>query len=195
VIVWNAGEPMKLPRLFSGVLVALVGSAAASSAQASDVDWKMYGGASVSGAEICFYDAKGAVRTPDKYVGVWTKCLSQKDIDNVDIKHDFSGRIVENAARKMINGYVPPIALVEDIDFDQATVITGYEETANISGIKPHSNIFYEINCSQKMLRELSINLLVNGQHGSKDTPSAWRHIPPEGNGASLLKILCGPTQ
>ena len=151
------GEPMKLARLFSGVLVALVGSAAASSAQASDVDWKMYGGASVSGAEICFYDAKGAVRTPDKYVGVWTKCLSQKDIDNVDIKHDFSGRIVENAARKMINGYVPPIALVEDIDFDQATVITGYEETANISGIKPHSNIFYEINCSQKMLRESAL--------------------------------------
>jgi hypothetical protein len=41
------------------------------------------------------------------------------------------------------------------------------------------------------MLRELSIDLHINEQIGSNNKPSEWKHVPPEGNGASLLKILC----
>lgn len=168
-----------------------VASAIASIAYAADVDWKMYGGAAVAGAEICFYDAMGVVRTPDGYLRIWTKCLSQQDMENIDIKHDFGGTILENTARKVARYYVPPIAAAEDIDVNQAMAITQYEETANISSIKPHTRIFYELNCSQKMLRELSMSIDVNGQRGSLNSPGDWKFIPPEGNGASLLKILC----
>ena len=70
------------------------------SGQAMDVDWKVFGGASLSGSEICFYDAKGLVRTRRGFVRVWTKCLSQQDLEKVDVQHDFNGRIVESAARK-----------------------------------------------------------------------------------------------
>jgi hypothetical protein len=110
----------------------------AASAKAADVDWKMYGTASLDdGRVVCFYDAQGVAHTSDRHVRVWTKCLFQKALDAVDIKGEFGGRIVENTARKMINKYVPPIAALENIDFDQAMVVTQYEETADISNIQP----------------------------------------------------------
>jgi hypothetical protein len=59
--------------------IALMAFAAiTATAQAADVDWKMYGGASVAGPEICFYDAKGAVRTPERLVRVSTECFFLK---------------------------------------------------------------------------------------------------------------------
>jgi hypothetical protein len=178
-----------------GSIVA-VASTMACAAHAADVDWKVYGHASLAGVEICFYDAMGMVRTPDGLVRVWTKCLSQQDLDAIDIKADFGGKILENTARKVARYYVPPIAAVEDIDVNQAMLVTQYEETANISssGIKPHSTIFYEFNCPQKMLRELSMRFSVNGKSGFFNEPTDWKFISPEDrNGVSLLKILCPP--
>jgi len=161
-------------------------------AQAADVDWKMYGSASVPGPTICFYEAKGVTRTPDRLVRVWTKCLSQQDLDKVDIKEEYNGRIVERAAQKMVEGYVPPLAVIaDDVDYDKATLITGYEETANIANIEPRARIFYELNCAERTLRELSINIAVAGKQGSAHSPNPWKHIPPEGNAARLLKLLC----
>jgi hypothetical protein len=172
--------------------IALVAFAAlTATAQAVDVDWKMYGGASVSEPEICFYDAKGAVSTPERLVRVSTKCFSRKDLDNVDVDKDFAGKISKNAAGKMQDGYKPPIGLVEDIDVDLALVVAMYEEIANISGIQPQATISYEFNCPQKIMRELSIDFLDSRQRGSKNIPSNWRYVPPKGNEASLLKILC----
>jgi hypothetical protein len=170
--------------------IALVAFAAiTATAQAADVDWKMYGGASVSEPELCFYDAKGAVRTPERLASVLTKCFSRKDLDNIDVDKDFAGRISKNTARKMQDGYTPPIGLVEDIDVDHAFVVAMYEEIANISGIQPQATISYEFNCPQKIMRELSIDL--RNRPGSKNTPSNWRYVPSKGNEASLLKILC----
>ncbi len=173
-----------------GSVVALA-STVALAAQAADVDWKMYGGMSAPEAEICFYDAMGIGRTPDALLRVWTKCLPQSDMDAIDIKTDFGGKILENTARKMLRPYIPPYARVESFDFERGATITQYEETANISGIKPHSTIFYELNCSQKMLRELSVSIDLNGRQGFLNKPSEWKFVPPESNGTALLKILC----
>jgi hypothetical protein len=73
------------------------------------------------------------------------------------------------------------------------SLITQYEETANISKVQPQARIFYKLNRSERMLRELSIYVMLDGKSGSHDKPSDWRHVPPEGNGASLLKFLCQP--
>jgi hypothetical protein len=69
--------------------------------------------------------------------------------------------------------------------------ITEYEEIANIGSIEPHAKIFYELNCPERMSRELSIYFQADGKSGSFDKPSDWKYIPPEGNGSRLLKILC----
>src|SRR5262245_49773920 len=150
--------PTWLTVTIGAVLLALMGTTPLG--QAADVDWKVFGGASVAGSEICFYDAKGVVRMRRGLVRVWTKCLSQQDLEKVDVQHDFKGRIAASAARKRDNGYVPPIALIEDgIDF---TVVTGYEETANIAPIQPRATIFYELNCARRMLRERSVTIFAN---------------------------------
>jgi hypothetical protein len=173
------------------LIIALCLIAACANAMASDVDWKMYGAASVDGPEICFYDAMGVAATPDKHVRVWTKCLPQQDLDNTDTEHDFEGTILNHVVEKVAHRYLPPIASVENIDGHKRLAITLYEETADIADIQPHSRIYYEIDCAQKMLRELSISFSVNGKRGSREKPSEWKYIPPEGNGATLFSLLC----
>jgi hypothetical protein len=161
-------------------------------AEASDVDWKFYGGAPTDdGHTLCFYDANGVVREPAGQIRVWIKCLLQKEADAINIKKSFDGRILDGAARKVARYYVPPIAKVETLNSDQAMSITTYEETADISDIQPRAQIFYELNCPEKMERELSISILNNGKHGDRDKPSEWKYIPPEGNAARLLRLIC----
>jgi hypothetical protein len=173
----------------NSLIACSFGLALTTSAQAADVDWKMYGAASIPDRVVCFYESKGLVAQPT--LRVWTKCLLQKDLDSVDFDSELGKKIIENAVRKMTDIYVPPIALVEDINFDQAMEVAGCEETANLSNIQPQASIFYELNCSERMMRQLSTHVLVKGKGRSDDKPKSWEYVPPEGNGARLLKILC----
>jgi hypothetical protein len=149
----------------------------------------MYGTASIEGGVVCFYESKGVITRPA--LRVWTKCLLQKDLDSMDPESELGKKIIENAAQKVVQGYIPPIAVVEDIDFDQATNVIGLEETANLSNIQPHSRFFYELNCSEQMMRRLSTRVRIKGKDRFDDNPSGWEYVPPEGSGARLLKILC----
>ena len=160
-------------------------------AQTPDVDWKMYGGASVAGQSFCFFDAKSVVHTSSGYIRVWTKCLAHKDLDGVDIKSDLGAKIVDNAGRLVHEGYVPPIVAIGRIEFKQVPDVVAYEQIANLSAIESQAQIFEELNCSERMMRSLSVSIHANGQRGFKDKPSDWEYVPPEGNGATLLKMLC----
>jgi hypothetical protein len=178
-------------------------AAAACLAQGLSVDWKFYGGANLGddaggaklpdGKGICFYDAKGVVvQKTDGHIRVWTKCLLQKDLDGIDPKTELGGKIVESAAERVAHYYVPPITTVEDtIDYDQSVTIVMYEQTANIGNLRPQSSILYELNCSDQLLRELSIDLQINGKSGSVHKPRDWSYIPPESNAARLAKLMC----
>ena len=162
-------------------------------AQSPNVDWKYYSAGTTDREQImCFYDAQGVRHGPQGHVRVWTKCLRQKDVEAVDIKKDFGGAILENTARKVASYYIPPIAtVIETIDVNQMMAITKDEETADISDIPPLARIFYELNCPDRMMRELSISIDTDNGSGSVDKPGDWKNIPPEGGGAFLLKILC----
>ncbi len=101
---------------------------------------------------------------------------------------EFGGKIVENAARKLVDKYVPPIALIEDIDI---VTVTWYEETANISGIQPQARFFVELNCSERMMQRLSTYVRIKDRDGWINKLSGWEYVPPESISATLLKILC----
>jgi hypothetical protein len=139
-------------------------------AQGLDVDWKLYGGAPVGGESLCFYDAKGLTRQPDGHIRVWTKCLLKTDLDAVNIEKDFDGRIVNATAEKVARYYVPPISKIQNVDANEAMAITSYEEIADIAA--PHRSSYRRPN-------------------RGRDKPIDWKYVPPEGNGAALLKILC----
>jgi hypothetical protein len=95
------------------------------------------------------------VRAPDDQVRVWTKCSLQKDLDGVQSQGELGAKIVENAARKILKGYVPPIAIVEGANLDQAIAITGYEESADIGNLRTNSLHLYELDYSARRIRRL----------------------------------------
>jgi hypothetical protein len=69
-------------------------------AQGLTVDWKFYGGASIKGNhQVCFYEAKGVAQAADGHILVWTKCLPQTALDNIDTKTALGNRIVQNTAK------------------------------------------------------------------------------------------------
>lgn len=160
-------------------------------AQPPGVDWKLYGGTSLNERAWCFYDATGITQMPSAHVRVWTKCLREKALDSIDIQKDFGGKILENTAQKVGSKYVPPFATVETVDADKRLTITLYEVTANIGNLDPQASIFYELDCRERMIRELSVSIQTGGKRGSSNESGDWRYVPPEGNGARLLKILC----
>jgi len=64
--------------------------------------------------------------------------LPQTEIDNVDFNAASNDRIVNNVTRKVLDKYVPPIALVQDLDHGQIVIVITYEEIANLSPIRPN---------------------------------------------------------
>jgi len=184
------------PKLFAVIALAIAGSFTCGTvAEASDVDWKLYGSTTLNGeTSACFFDLKGAgpIKASDgRLLRVWTKCLYKKDLDGINLKKDYDGKILGNAAKKMIDMYIPPIALVEDMNFDKATEIAVMEEAADIADIRPTARIFYELDCTKRMLRELSVDVEVRGKSVTSNSAAEWTHVAPETNGARLQKILC----
>ena len=162
-------------------------------AQAAGADWKVYGEASFNDSPSeCFYDFQSIVREPDDHALVWTKCMSRKELDGIDFENEYYGRILQRTVQRLLENYLPPIATIQGIDFDQIKAVTLYEETANNAIIRPRVMIFYEFDCAGRMERELSISdLQPNGQSSTRDEPRQWRHVASEGNIASLLRLLC----
>jgi hypothetical protein len=162
----------------------------ASPSRGQTVDWKLYGGANVGGESLCFYDAKGAI-TADQHVRAWTKCLPKAELDNIDLRNAKYHDIVELAAQEIANGYVPPIVAAGFAKFVNVPDIAGMEEIADLAGIKPVASISYELNCSEHMIRELSLYVTKAGHDVSSDVPLPWRYIPPETSSAQLQQLLC----
>jgi hypothetical protein len=176
--------------LFVFLPITLILSATAFGA---DVDWKLYGTATVDGLKsTCFFDANGVIRVPaNNYIKVWTKCLLQSDLDNTGIKNGWDDKKVIAAARKIFDGYTPPIALVEDLNPEQAKAYVAYEEIANLAPIEPQMRGLYELHCDGRKIRTLSFSISSKGKSGSIDRPGNWIDISPETNANRLLKILC----
>jgi hypothetical protein len=175
------------------IFVALVFAVALGPvAKAADVDWKMYGGATNEDQNmtICFYDADGIVRSSQQ-IRVWTKCLLQTDLEGAPSQGELGAKIVENAAEKALDGYVPPIVIVENMSFDQATAIIGYEESAKIGNLKTEAQFLYELDCSDRKIRRLSTHVGIHGKDQFDQKQTDWEYVPPQTNGARLLTMLC----
>ena len=146
----------------AGIIASAVSSA---TARAEDVDWKEIGVATVGGEiVVCFYDTVSIIYA-GSHTRVWVKCIRQQDVeDTIADKGVLGKKIVDNAARKIISGYVPPLVAVGGIDSQQSlTVIVGYEAAANIGAMPTHSRVLYELNCSERMIRRLSTYFHIGG--------------------------------
>jgi hypothetical protein len=157
-------------------------------AQSPDVDWHFFGGTKIHGKAVDqFYDGKSLVKRPGGHIEVWTKGLPQSQIDARRLDKASTDRI----AGKMITGYMPPIALVVDLNQDQQSQILIEEDIANGAQIQPTMRMLGELDCAGHLVRWLSIYAVDDGKETFSNTPSEWMHVAPETSGAMLLKILC----
>jgi hypothetical protein len=163
----------------------------ASLAFAADVDWKMYGSATADAPSFCFYDAKGVAAGHDGYLRVRTKCLLKVDLESVYLKGDRGRQIVDNAAKKVVEGYVPPIVAIGKMNVKQAVDVIAYEESANLSDSEERPSFLLELNCSARMHRSLGSYVKVNDKSGFEPKPGDWEYVPLEGKENNLLEILC----
>jgi hypothetical protein len=187
---------MKLPPLwaiavFGAGLVAMLALAGTSVvyAQSGETNWQQYGWSRLGTLNvILFFDAAGIIRRDNGHVQVWTKALSAAALDHA-INTD--RKIFESAKQKVVQRYRPPITAVMELDSEKRTQVILDETAANFGSIEAANRVLYELDCTNRLLRELSIRLLVNGKLRSKDTPIEWRHVSPETVAADLLKLAC----
>jgi hypothetical protein len=177
------------------LILALAYISGTAYAQSRGSEWKMYGAVNfgpAGGEQRLFFDAASVVRRNIGHVEVWTNTLSQEALDDAEAsKSSLHEKIVASAAEKKTGGYRPPLARVNEVDDDSVTQIIADETAADLAGIEPTMQILYELDCPNRLLRDLSVHLFVNGKPQTKETPSEWKHVPPEGSAANLLKILC----
>jgi hypothetical protein len=175
-------------------VLAAVTYGSAGQARAVSQDWKFYGGvSSPNGQTWCFYDARSVAREPAGLVQVAAKCLPQTDMDDIDVKTDFGGAIARDVERKRRSHYMPPYAMAEPLDRAQAADIARLEEIADTADVDPRVRISYELDCTKRLVRPLSLYVKVNGKVRSVDKPGDWKPISPRENSIRLSRILCRP--
>ena len=86
-----------------------------------------------------------------------------------------------------------PIARIEVLDGSVALQTIIDEELANSGTIQPIATVLLEMDCIQRMSRQLTVILAVGGEVRSGDTPQDWLYIPAEGETASLFHLFCSP--
>jgi hypothetical protein len=73
-------------------------------------------------------------------------------------------------------------------------IYTGYEEISDLGDVSPQSRILYELDCPDRILRELSIDLNISGRTGgSKQTRRMEiRAAGGQWSGATEAALLLG---
>ena len=159
--------------------------------ESSGADWKFIGGSVLQKSEkvIAYYDVESVESLSNGNVRAWTKAVSISEVERVSNLKE----VIEKSAEKVAHGYYPPYVLLNPkTKYDDYINIIGWEEAANYDGIKPQLRTLLEVNCKEKMLRDLStIVYKKNGMTASNSNIGKWDYISPETNSETLLKILC----
>jgi hypothetical protein len=161
-------------------------------AQASGVDWKVYGFVErADGDLVCFYDAN-SVTSATKLTRVWVKCIFQKELEDYGKQH--RDDIRASALYKVHNGYVPPFVRLLGANSDRAIALTAAEEVADMGEVvQTRGRYQYELDCAQRKERRLSAYEERNGKQLEDDKPGDWAQLPAESAGARLAELLCSP--
>lgn len=166
----------------AGGLLVLAGLAHAD----GPADWKVYGFTDAKPPTVLFYLSSEIVRTPG-HVQVWIKALETKKLNGFN---DVKSPAIEKTVTLLRNAYAPPLGTVTTLPKDQIPMITTYEQLADLGTITPSLKILYEIDCSQRLTRVLSVSTATV----SSDVALQWEHIPPETTIETLSKLTCTPS-
>ena len=154
---------------------------------AGDSNWKWFAlSPGKIGGELLesFFDINSVKHTANGHVQVWTKSLSDKEMN--DSKLGVAG--IGQAAGRLAHYYVPLAARTDSMNKTQIINIVIAEAYANEGVLVPKMEELFEVNCKDETLRTLSVH--TDDNHDTEN-PTVWEHIAPETNGWRLMKLVC----
>jgi hypothetical protein len=133
----------------------------------------------------CFSMPLAFVHRPDGHVEVWTKQLSQADIERAGLAESTRPKIFALAQQILASRQQP------GTDPKVQNGVALMEAAADVGGIQPLSRALFELDCVNRRGRALSVYGVLDGKLLDPTTPGDWAPIPPETPPAYLLKVLC----
>ena len=174
-------------RFLLGVMIAF----SSANARAEDVDWKYLGSTGDgNAAEYMFFDQSGIKPTGNNHFKVWVKGISKIVLDK-EQESAPDKEAIDDVVIKVASGYIPPFLTTMKHTQDDVIGVTVLEHHVAKGSHHVSSRIFYEIDCKDTRLRELSIYFEREGKIGSTDAPNKWSEIPPETNASTLAALVC----
>jgi hypothetical protein len=157
------------------------------------IDWKLFDGTAAKlDPALCFFDASGVSRARGRDVGVWTKCIGQREINAIAPTGATGRAIAARSAQALLAGYVPPVASLNGLDSDGRTAVISYESAADLAGLKARSATYYELNCTRGTVRALRVTAEAATAAGFRSASNVLNPATPQGSGMNLLPLLCG---
>ena len=147
-------------------------------------DWRLYAITSTKDQALFFLHNE-IVHSPPGHVQIWVKTLDYAALNK--FTEHASDDVVAKAVLKASKAYVPPLTTVMTFTPAQVKSIRVYEQIADKGSIPPTLRALIEIDCGQKLYRELSTIALGR----SDNTVQPWKHVPPESTQETLTKLTC----
>jgi hypothetical protein len=148
-------------------------------------EWKVFGFTAKNNLlEIIVYDQNSIDTLDNGNIKIWTKSFeANKSLEN-------DSTLNEEAAKKIVKGYIPPYAIVNELKYDDMITIIMFEEMANLQLSPTKVKMLSEFNFKEKKYRFLSISIYKNDNISTKSDPGKWDYISPESNYETLHKIF-----
>ena len=176
----------------SVILVATLIVNISDSAIAAESEWKMYSTATVMDEQsMCFYDVKSILTNANNNMKVWTKCISEKELDYKKLPLHQKLQIITEFGRRLSSGEKPPVARIEKLDEGALNKVKEFEATANSGYVNSNMEGLMEINCRERMQRILRATISYNGSINTSDKSQDWRDIAPDSNASGLMILVC----
>jgi hypothetical protein len=187
--------------------LALMAATAAVVGQTAATDWKYYGSAEARQmgegfgkipATYIFFDAKGIRQMPDHHLNLWAKSLPKAEVDALTSAIATDPALGAAFTERIQSKYIPPFAAATGAspEKDKKGYISFvfWEAVANTKNMQPTSRILYDIDCAQRRIRSLSLQLYTDKtppEGLSSNEAGDWDYAAPDTNAGYLMAIVC----
>lgn len=183
-IVYRMTARTSLPMLLGFAGCLCMATLRAAEPQAAGPDWVYYATVEPGGAKQDLFFLRSDIKTtPDGHVKVWTKGLSDYRLARV--------KLTEDQIRRAAERIVATPSTLPGITADQQTAIAAYEVLADDGKLDPKARILWELDCSNELMRSLSMYLTGGGKHLDSNVTGEWMHSPPESTISMLMTMVC----
>ena len=160
-------------------------------AQQSNSDWRIVGATSGTTTAYVFYDAHSIRHLPNGHLQVCLKAIPTDDAYKAAEEVSKDPVHLDAMRKKLATGYVPPVALEQQLSREEIAVAVVREEVANSASIQPIMRMLEEVDCENRVTRDVSVEAHIDGKDVSVEKKGDWHHIAPETNMSRLHLALC----